>query len=283
MKINLRQKYETWVRSTHYINIAKNLALQHTESGMSVFDIGPGKGTILHMLYAKFGANIKLSALDRHPKVLENLPKNTSLIQMNLWDFLNYEMGVKEFPIRDESFDLVVLTEVIEHVIFPQILVSEIARILRPNGLLIISTPNIHMLGNRLAMLIGKNKIFPKVGAEGFISKINYHPYGHVGHYNFKSLEGLLAPWFIIEKKIGAAFNVPILRYFQPLFSKLFPTLATGIVMLAKRKKLSSVKMNVVNCPLYNQPQLILPDNRCLHPQSHEITCKNCKYYHTDF
>ena len=279
----IKTKYLIWVRSTHYFNIAKKIALENTYTGFSILDIGPGKGVVLHTLFNKFGDSIKLTALDRHPKILNNLPKNTTLIQMNLWELLEYEGGVKELPIQNNTFDIAILTEVIEHVIFPQLLISEIARTLKTNGYLIISTPNIHMLGNRIAMLFGRDKIFRKVGAEGFISKINYHPYGHVGHYNFNSLSSLLQPWFEIENKLGAGFNVPILRYFQPLFSKLFPTLSSGIVMLARRKKLDKVKMEVVTCPLYNQSQLVLPDNRCLHPQKHEEICISCKFYHTDF
>ena len=45
-------------------------------------------------------------------------------------------------PMRDESFDTVVCIEAIEHVPSANRLLREIARVLRPGGLLIISTPN---------------------------------------------------------------------------------------------------------------------------------------------
>lgn len=280
---NIKERYLIWVRSTHYINIAKNIAITEIGKNQNILDIGPGKGEILWALSSKYKNNINIYALDRHNKVLEELPPNTNLIEMNLWDLQDYENGVKEIPIKSNKFDYVILTEVIEHVIFPQILISEISRILKPGGKLIISTPNIHMFGNRIAMLIGQDKIFRKVGAEGFISKINYHPYGHVGHYSVSSIIGLLTPWFNIKKKYGAGFNVPILRYLQPFFCRLLPTLATSIVILAEKIKNADSKMQVVNCPLYNKAQLVLPDNRCLHPQSHEKICKSCEYFHIGF
>lgn len=45
-------------------------------------------------------------------------------------------------PMRDESFDTVVCIEAIEHVPSADGVLREIARVLRPGGLLIISTPN---------------------------------------------------------------------------------------------------------------------------------------------
>jgi 2-polyprenyl-3-methyl-5-hydroxy-6-metoxy-1,4-benzoquinol methylase len=57
-------------------------------------------------------------------------------------------------PYEDNSFDYVILMEVIEHVYNPQHVVSEIKRILRPGGKLILSTPNILNISSRFRFLI---------------------------------------------------------------------------------------------------------------------------------
>jgi SAM-dependent methyltransferase len=50
----------------------------------------------------------------------------------------------------DASFDAVILSHVIEHVHEPQLLLREIARILKPGGRLVVLTPNAGGLGRRL-------------------------------------------------------------------------------------------------------------------------------------
>jgi len=56
-------------------------------------------------------------------------------------------------PFPDHSFDVVVMSEVLEHLPYPEITLGEIARILRPDGKFVGSVPNAVMLRNRLRFL----------------------------------------------------------------------------------------------------------------------------------
>ena len=47
---------------------------------------------------------------------------------------------------QDEMFDVIVLIETIEHVIQPEKLIKEIHRVLRPGGLVYLSTPNFNAI-----------------------------------------------------------------------------------------------------------------------------------------
>ncbi len=49
-------------------------------------------------------------------------------------------------PYSPSSFDTVLMTDVLEHVYRPQQLISEVTRILRPNGKIIIGVPFLHWL-----------------------------------------------------------------------------------------------------------------------------------------
>ncbi|MEY4744999.1 MAG: hypothetical protein RL272_944, partial [Candidatus Parcubacteria bacterium] len=78
----------------------------------------------------------------------------------------------------DASFDVVTMTDVIEHVADPAGLIREVARVLRPGGHLFIITPDTDSLSHRL------------LGARWFQYK-----YEHVTYWNRKTLERLLAPF----------------------------------------------------------------------------------------
>lgn len=60
-------------------------------------------------------------------------------------------------PLEDDSFDVAVAGEVLEHVMFPPNTVSEIARVLRPEGTLLGSVPNGYRFQNRRRFLLGRD------------------------------------------------------------------------------------------------------------------------------
>jgi SAM-dependent methyltransferase len=59
-------------------------------------------------------------------------------------------------PFDDASFDAVVAGELLEHVRFPDRLVGEVHRLLRPGGLFAGSVPNVFRLKSRLRFLMGR-------------------------------------------------------------------------------------------------------------------------------
>ena len=59
-------------------------------------------------------------------------------------------------PFDDGSFDAVVVGELLEHLRFPDALVAEIARVLRPGGVVVGSVPNAYRLQSRLRFLRGR-------------------------------------------------------------------------------------------------------------------------------
>ena len=59
-------------------------------------------------------------------------------------------------PFEDASFDAVVAGELFEHLQFPDALIAEIQRLLRPGGVLVGSVPNAFRIQSRLRFLRGK-------------------------------------------------------------------------------------------------------------------------------
>ena len=62
----------------------------------------------------------------------------------------------ERLPFEDGSFDAVVAGELLEHLQFPDALVAEIHRVLRPGGVLVGSVPNAFRVQSRLRFLRGR-------------------------------------------------------------------------------------------------------------------------------
>ena len=95
-------------------------------------DIGAGTGGLINFLAKKF-SNIKSSGCDYH---IERL--NCPGIEKKQVDL---DKGV--LPYDGATFDLVTITEVLEHVENYRSVLREIYRILKPGGMVIVSTPNV--------------------------------------------------------------------------------------------------------------------------------------------
>jgi methionine biosynthesis protein MetW len=61
-----------------------------------------------------------------------------------------------KLPFAADSFDVAVCIEVLEHLLEPQLAVSEIRRVLRPGGRLILTVPNVAHWRNRVDSLLGR-------------------------------------------------------------------------------------------------------------------------------
>ena len=72
----------------------------------------------------------------------------------------------KEIPFGDAMFDLVISSATIEHVPNPDVFLKEIYRVLKPGGIVLISTPNLTFWLNRILFVIGVYPIFLEASTE---------------------------------------------------------------------------------------------------------------------
>ena len=100
--------------------------------GKSILEIGVGDGLVSKYLSIKN----KLYDLDIDINILKNLKFENS-------NYLIRANAIK-MPVKPKSFDIIICREVIEHLsrYDGEILIDEIYNILKPDGILIISTPN---------------------------------------------------------------------------------------------------------------------------------------------
>ena len=102
-------------------------------------------------------------------------------------------------PFAGGEFDLVICTEVVEHLFWPQRVLKESHRVLSHGGKILVSVPNVNSLTYRLAWLIGR---IPSCAASGNLPReLGSTAYskghgeligGHVIDFNMKRILGLL-------------------------------------------------------------------------------------------
>jgi SAM-dependent methyltransferase len=87
--------------------------------------------------------------------------------------YSHFNIEVDPFPYEDKSLDCVLFCEILEHLLIdPDRAVGEMARIVRPGGFLVISTPNATRLTKLYFMALGRN-VYDW-----------YSPYGPYGRHN---------------------------------------------------------------------------------------------------
>lgn len=135
MKVKMKNKKFTHVKnSTDYMriiisNVEKFFGSQINKK--KILDIPAGNGWISSALN-KLGAQVTSADINEEKK--------------------NYVIADMEMPLpfKNNQFDCVICAEGIEHVLNPEALFSELARVLKKGGLLIISTPNVQNFFTRL-------------------------------------------------------------------------------------------------------------------------------------
>jgi ubiquinone/menaquinone biosynthesis C-methylase UbiE len=111
-----------------------------------LLDCGCREGDNTIRLSQRIG-NQKNFGLDVIPSaLLQASKKGIVCVQSNL---------NKSIPLQTETFDLIVGTDVIEHLINPTVFVKEMFRVLKPNGYMILDTPNLASWHNIFALLLG--------------------------------------------------------------------------------------------------------------------------------
>jgi SAM-dependent methyltransferase len=123
--------------------VARAIGTPANPSGLRVLDLSCGDGDILAALAVK-GFHVE----GTHFKEDDYIFRNPS----PLLKTITVHKGVnltRPLPLPDAAYDIVLATEVLEHLPSFTGIVSEIGRILKPGGQFICTTPNLHRLANR--------------------------------------------------------------------------------------------------------------------------------------
>jgi len=111
-----------------------------------VLDIGCGDGQKSSLFKKKIGCK-KIVGIDGVSKRLKAARKRGIEVKLT-----NLE---KKWPLFNNYFDVIISNQVIEHIVDLDLFISEIYRVLKPNGYCVISTENLSSWHNIFGLILG--------------------------------------------------------------------------------------------------------------------------------
>jgi 2-polyprenyl-3-methyl-5-hydroxy-6-metoxy-1,4-benzoquinol methylase len=117
-------------------------------AGQDLAEVGSGGGHVLRLFPAA-----RLTAIDVSEVFLATARKNLEGYDAR---FLKGEIDTLDLPAA--SFDRIICTEVLEHTVDPAAILKAIARLLRPNGVAVITVPNDPLI-NRLKQVVKRTPV----------------------------------------------------------------------------------------------------------------------------
>jgi 2-polyprenyl-3-methyl-5-hydroxy-6-metoxy-1,4-benzoquinol methylase len=131
-------------------------------------------------------------------------------------------------PFVTETFATVLAAEVIEHVFDTESVIRELARLLKPQGWLVITTPNLVALSGRAQLLLGRSPHNVEFDASPGTS-------GHIRYFTFDTLEVLLRRAGL--RPLGRWTNVAHFSVLgsSELVGRLWPGLGHTLISIAQK------------------------------------------------
>ncbi len=166
-------------------------AARHLPAEGRVLDVGCGDGSLARLLP---GARRGVVGVDLVLDALRVARKDgVRAVQADLRH--------PTLPFRSGSIDAVVSLDVIEHLFDPTAFLDEARRLLRPDGLLVLSTPNARFIAHVAGLLLRGRAPRTSYDPEGFDG-------GHLHYFTFRDLRELVeSRGFRVEAEEGIAYR----------------------------------------------------------------------------
>lgn len=187
-------------RSEICYDLIVDLITGETNRPKKLLDIGCGDGSFsarLRKCCEVFGVDVSQKAIDLARRIGVNAYKA--------------DISCQELPFSNEYFDIVYMGDVIEHLLNPDFAIKEVRRVLKSDGFLVLSTPNIASWLNRLLLVVGLQPLSSEVSTVksfGRYGKQDITPVGHLRLFTYRALKEFLAYYqFSVLKVKGAPFG----------------------------------------------------------------------------
>jgi SAM-dependent methyltransferase len=198
-----------------------------------VADMGCGDGIVTAAIVAACrstpGADARVVGLDWSATALGHAAGRGLVVARASADGLG-------LPLAPSSQDVVVMSELIEHLVDTDGALREARRVLRPGGSLVLSTPNLAAWYNRVLLAFGVQPVFTEVSLHGIYGRPGHEVAGHLRVFTRRALAELLAANGFSEITISGApyHDVPRAMRWLDRFLCRFPSLSSILVAVAR-------------------------------------------------
>jgi 2-polyprenyl-3-methyl-5-hydroxy-6-metoxy-1,4-benzoquinol methylase len=234
--LNNNYPYEPEINEVALKLFKKNFTIKNEK--LNVLDLGCGYATLIRQLNLLY-TNINFCAIEASNKAIKKIPSYVNLIKKNIEHFENVKKenffgggavvkGSKSRAFYNEKFDAIILSDTLEHLYDPVSVVNFYKKLLKTNGVIIITVPNIANFYSRLSLLFG-NFNYTETGVNDKT---------HIRYFNKKNLELLSLKTKLKIKYFK--YDSIIIRWFVPLIKKI----------LVKKNKIS-FKKKIINSEYY--------------------------------
>lgn len=147
-------KSKEYVHPKHLVSDSGRKAwyIPYVDKDQTVLDLGCGNG--IHAMKVALGGCRKIIAVDYDEKQLNIGRRLVGEKGLNNITYKQWDIS-KKFPFAANSFDRVLLLDVIEHLNDRRAVLCEVGRVLKDDGLLILSAPNVETSWKRKLKSVG--------------------------------------------------------------------------------------------------------------------------------
>jgi len=199
---------------SHFLSVANQRPIK------IVLDIGAGWGSDL-LLARTHNPSCELHAIEVNPEYQQGLKQKGIMVHP-----LNIEHD--KFPFPNESVDVVIANQILEHVKEIFWIFHEATRVLRVGGHFIIGVPNLASLHNRLLLALGKQPTC--------IQNHSAHVRGYTKSDLLKFLRICFPDGYSL-KGFGGSNFYPFPSFLAKPLASLLPNMAWGIFLMLKKER----------------------------------------------
>lgn len=194
-------------------------ALGECSSARTVVELGAATGEFSRLLASD---GYRMVAVDQEPTVLASSQGHVALVCADV---------ARSLPFGNNSVDGVFMGELLEHLFDTRTILAECFRVIKPGGVLVLTTPNLAGLQDRIEFLWGRS---PR-----HVNPLHRYLHLHIRPFTAKTLFATIrASGFVpielrsnhIVFRWGESFRIR-----SRLFARVFPSLGGSLIVSAQK------------------------------------------------